>query len=88
MNSGRLMLLGFFIIFVGVATMLLGSSPGQGSASTGIVIFIGPFPIVFGSGPGSGQLITIGLLISAVMAVLALVSYLGWRRARAVEQPG
>jgi uncharacterized membrane protein len=87
MRAGGFMLLGFLIIFVGVVIMLFGSSPAQGPTSTGIVIFIGPFPIVFGSGPESGQLITIGLLISVVMVLLALVSFLGWRRARTVEQP-
>jgi len=84
--AGRLLVLGFLIILAGFAIMALGSTTGQGSSSTGVVIFVGPFPLVFGSGPNSGALITIGLLIALVMVLVALVSLLGWRRARVAPQ--
>ena len=88
MAPGRLMLLGFLVILAGFAIIALGSQPGPGTASTGVVIFIGPFPIVFGSGPSSGVLIAIGLFIALIMVLVTLLSFLGWRRARTSVLPG
>lgn len=80
MNPARLMLLGVAIIFVGFLVVVLGAFlQSGGSASSGGFILIGPIPIVFGSGPNSGILATVALVITVVMVVVYVVSFLFWR---------
>ena len=78
--SGRLLLLlflGFIIVIVGIAVILVASVlHGGGSVSGGAVIFIGPFPIVIGAGPDFSWIV----LFCVVLAVLSVVASLFMNR--------
>ena len=81
--SGRflaLLILGFVLVLVGVAVLVVVSSVFGGSTSTGVVIFIGPFPIVFGSGPNAGWLIIIGIVLAVASVAVFLVMNKRYRR--------
>ena len=68
-----LLFLGFILVIVGVAVVLVASVLyGGGSVSGGAVIFIGPFPIVIGAGPDA----TLIVLFSIILAVLSVVVFL------------
>jgi len=69
-----LILLGSLVVAVGAL-----SSSG-GSASSGGFILIGPIPIVFGTGPNSGTLALLGLVITAAVVLVYLMSFLRWRK--------
>jgi uncharacterized membrane protein len=72
-----LLFLGFIIVVVGVAVILVASILyGGGSVSGGAVIFIGPFPIVIGAGPD----VTWIVLFSIILAVLSVVVFLVMNR--------
>jgi uncharacterized membrane protein len=73
MNPSRFYALGFLLVIVGMAMVVLGSL-GSTSGSFGGVVFIGPIPIVFGSGPGSGLVALTALIIAAVMVVTFYLS--------------
>jgi len=78
--SSRLFLflvLGFVLVFVGVAIILIATVLyGGSSANVGAVIFIGPFPIVIGAGPD----VTWIILFSIILAVLSIVVLLVMNR--------
>ena len=78
--SSRLFLfliLGFALVFVGVAVILIATVLYAGSsANVGAVIFIGPFPIVIGAGPD----VTWIILFSVILAVLSIVVFLVMNR--------
>jgi uncharacterized membrane protein len=78
--SNRLFLLlivGFVLVFVGIAVILVAAVfYGGGSVSGGVVIFIGPFPIVIGAGPD----VTLIVLFSIILAVLSVVMFLVMNR--------
>ena len=65
-----LILLGFILIFVGVALVALG---GAGEWGGGAVIFIGPFPIAIGGGRLGGLALLIAVLL-ALGTILLLVA--------------
>jgi uncharacterized membrane protein len=68
-----LLFLGFVLVVVGVAVILVASVlDGGGSVSGGAVIFIGPFPIVIGAGPD----VTWTVLFSIILAILSIVAFL------------
>jgi uncharacterized membrane protein len=72
-----LLFLGFVLVVVGVAVILVASVLyGDGSVSGGAVIFIGPFPIVIGAGPD----VTLIVLFSIILAVLSVVVFLVMNR--------
>jgi uncharacterized membrane protein len=88
MDTSRLLPLGVFIILIGFFVLVAGTfaSAGGGPTSSGGFILIGPFPIVFGNGPDSGTLATVGLVITAAMVAVYLVSFLVWRSSRRREE--
>lgn len=55
MTFERLVLLGFFIVFIGIALIVIGSifssfrGSSEGQIETGGVLLIGPIPIIFGN---------------------------------------
>ena len=68
-----LLFLGFILIVVGMAVILVTSVfYGGGSVNAGAVIFIGPFPIVIGAGPD----VTWIVFFSIILAVLSVVMFL------------
>jgi len=72
-----LLFLGFILVVVGVAVILVASVLyGGGSVSGGAVIFIGPFPIVIGAGPD----VTWIFFFSIILAVLSVVVFLVMNR--------
>ena len=80
MNSARLTLWGFAIIFVGFVVVMAGILTGpMGSSSSGGFILIGPIPIIFGSGPNSGTLAAVALVITVAVVALYLLSIFLWR---------
>jgi len=67
-----LLILGFVLVVVGVAVILVAAVfYGGVSASGGVVIFIGPFPIVIGAGPDATWIV----LFSIILAVLSVVVF-------------
>ena len=65
-----LLILGFVLVVVGVALILVATVfYGNGSASGGVVIFVGPFPIVIGVGPDVTWIVLFGTVLT-VLAVL------------------
>ena len=88
MNPARLMLFGVAIISVGFLVVVLGAVlQSGGSASSGGFILIGPIPIVFGSGPNSWILAVFALVITLVMVVAYLASFLSWRSRERIPAP-
>lgn len=78
----RLIALGMFIIFVGIAVLMLGvirsisqkeAGDAEGDVKAGGVILIGPIPIVFGTDKTM-------VLVSIAGAILLLIAYYVWRR--------
>ncbi len=69
MRAAALFALGFALIIIGTAVVVVGSL-GSPNASTGIVVFIGPIPVVFGSGRNGGVLVLIGLVAAVGMILL------------------
>ncbi len=72
-----LLLLGFVLIFVGIAVIFVATVLyAESSASGGAVVFIGPFPIVIGVGPDAAWLV----LFSIILTVLIIMSFLVMKR--------
>ena len=72
-----LLFLGFILVVVGVAVILVARVLyGGGSVSGGAVIFIGPFPIVIGAGPD----VTWIVFFSIILAILSVVVFLVMNR--------
>lgn len=67
-----LLLVGFALVFFGVAVVIL-ASVFSGSGSVGGVILIGPIPILFGTGPDALPLVLLGVIITVISTVLFLV---------------
>ncbi len=58
---------GFFIVFIGMALMIVSSLfSGAGSVSGGAVVFIGPIPIILGSGPISLHVFTLAIILTVI----------------------
>jgi len=82
---GRLGVVGFALIGIGIALIVAGSllavlHPLSGARGAGVgvggcvVIFF--VPICFGAGPGSGQLMVIAMILAAVLIALAIALFL------------
>lgn len=67
-----LFILGFFIIFVGVAVLIVASVLSDDLQSFGALIFIGPFPIVVGIGPETSWLV----LLVIALAILSIIVFI------------
>ena len=80
MDPIRAWSIGFLLIVLGVATVLVGSS--SSSLTVGGVILIGPLPIVFGTGPGSGLIMVVSLIAAILMVLVVYISIIVSRRAR------
>jgi uncharacterized membrane protein len=72
----RVMVTGFFIVFVGIVLMVAAALlSGSGGVSGGAVVFIGPIPIILGSGAFSTPLVVLAI----VLTVIGLIFYLRGR---------
>jgi uncharacterized membrane protein len=72
-----LLVIGFFIIFVGIIIlMVVALFYGKGSVNFGAIIFIGPVPIVVGAGPEATWMV----LFAIILAVLSIIMFLIIRR--------
>jgi uncharacterized membrane protein len=69
LNTTRIYMIGFMLIFLGIAFLFVGLF-SSGNSSTGVIVFIGPIPIAFGSGSNSGVLLIIGFV-----AAIAIILY-------------
>lgn len=67
-----LLVVGFVLVFVGVAVVILVSAI-SGSGSFGGVILIGPIPIVFGAGPDAVPLVLLGVIITIISLILFFI---------------
>jgi uncharacterized membrane protein len=66
-----LLILGFSLIFVGIAVVIFAALLyGGDSSSFGAFFFIGPFPIVFGAGSDAGLMILVGLFLAVLSIVM------------------
>ncbi|MCE4625042.1 MAG: DUF131 domain-containing protein [Desulfurococcales archaeon] len=70
-------MLGVFLIIVGVILAAMHGGEGKGEGEVGGVIIIGPIPIVFGS---SGRAAIIAALLGALLMVLAIAFMIIARR--------
>jgi uncharacterized membrane protein len=69
-----LLFLGFILIVVGMAVILVASVfYWGGSVSGGAVIFIGPFPIVIGAGPDVTWIVFFSIILAVLSIVVLLV---------------
>ena len=73
-----LFIIGFFIIFMGIAFLAAAAMFSGGQVNFGALIFIGPFPIVIGAGPEAVWMI----LFAVVLAVLSIVIFLVFYKRR------
>jgi len=71
-----LFIIGFFIIFVGIAILVVAVVLSGGSVDVGGVIFIWFIPIVFGAGPNATWMV----LFAIILAVLSIIVFLILRR--------
>jgi len=71
-KSLMLFILGFFMIFVGVAVLIVASVLSDNLQSFGVLIFIGPFPIVVGIGPETSWMV----LLVVVLAVSSIIVFI------------
>lgn len=71
-----LFIIGFFMIFVGIAILVVASVLLGGRVDIGGVIFIWFIPIVFGTGPNA----TLMVLFAIVLAVLGIIMFLILRK--------
>jgi uncharacterized membrane protein len=72
----RVMVTGFFIVFVGIVLMVAAALLSwNGGVSGGAVVFIGPIPIILGSGVFSTPLV----ILAIVLTVIGLIFYLRGR---------
>jgi len=71
-----LLIVGFFIVFVGIILVFAAFLFGEGSLNFGAIIFIGPFPIVVGAGPEAPLMV----LFAITIAVLSIIMFLIIRR--------
>ena len=70
-------MLGVFLIIVGVILAAMHGGEGKSRSEVGGVIIIGPIPIVFGS---SGRAALIAAILGALLMVLAIAFMLIARR--------
>ena len=69
-----LLFLGFILIVVGMAVILVASEfYAGGSVSGGVVIFIGPFPIVIGAVSDVTWLVFFSIILVVLSVVVILV---------------
>ncbi len=70
--------IGFFLVLIGIAVIIVASlfDDQNGSASIGAVIFIGPLPIVLGVGPDASWLIVVSIILAVLAIVMILVTRL------------
>lgn len=71
-----LFIIGFFIIFLGIITLIIASLVYGEGANFGGIIFIWFIPIVFGVGPESKWIV----LFALILAILGMVMFLIMRR--------
>ncbi len=73
----KLLLVGFFLIFVGVVVLLASALlGGDASVSGGAIIFVGPIPIILGSGPDA----FLAIMLAAVLTIIGFVVFFWLRR--------
>ena len=65
--------LGFTLVLVGVAVVVIASAVSGGLEGVGGVILIGPIPIVFGAGSNSNLLIALSVLVTIISLAVFLV---------------
>jgi uncharacterized membrane protein len=70
----KLFLLGFFMIFIGMALIMISSLALKDSLSGGFTLIIGPIPILLGFGPYSSLLLLFAILLTIVILIVFLFS--------------
>ncbi len=76
MDFERLVVLGFFIVFIGIILIFFGSifssfrSGSEGHVETGGVLLIGPIPIIFGN---SRPLIIFSIAGAVIMMIVYFI---------------
>lgn len=74
-----LFFLGFLIIFLGMALIVIGGLQAANQADVGMVVFIGPFPLIFSSGERPGTMALLSLFIAALMILIVFLMLKGSR---------
>lgn len=67
-----LFILGFFIIFVGVAVLIVASVLSDDLQRFCALIFIGPFPIVVGIGPETSRMVLL-VIVPAILSIIVFI---------------
>lgn len=73
----RLLVLGFTLVFLGFAIVVVGSL-SSGQVSTGGFVLIGPFPIVFGTGGNGSTLALLSVVAGLIVLFFSLLSLVAW----------
>ena len=69
-----LFIIGFFLIFIGVAIVILTSLlHGEGSVNFGGVIFIWFIPIAFGVGPEALWMVLFAMILAVLSIIMVLI---------------
>jgi len=75
----KLLFLGFFLMLLGVAVLIVAAAlQGNLSVSGGLVAIIGPIPIILGAGPHA----FFAIVLAAILTIIAIVVFL-WMRKQA-----
>ena len=84
MDLTRAYVVGFLLVIVGIAMVLVGSLSSS-STSTGGAVFIGPFPIIFAGGPNGGLIALISLIAALAMLLAFYLSIVVGRKSKRHE---
>lgn len=73
----KLLLVGFLLVFTGLAVILASALlGGDETVSGGAIIFIGPIPIILGAGPDA----FLAIIVAAVLTVIGFVVFFWMRK--------
>jgi len=76
----KLLFLGFFLMLVGVAVLIVAAAlQGDTSVSGGLLVFIGPIPIFLGAGPHA----SLALLLALILTIVGFVVFFWLRKTKA-----
>jgi len=70
-NRFKLLLIGVFLMLVGVILMMAAFFVSDSDISTGTIIIIGPIPIILGSGPHA----FFAIFLAVVLTILCLILF-------------
>jgi len=74
----KIFLLGFFLIFIGVAVLIATSLIYGMPDSLGLIVFIGPIPIILGAGRYS----LLAIILAIILTILSIAFFISLQKRR------